>query len=279
MARDGSSCYRHPDRATGVACQRCGKAICPSCMHQASVGFHCPDCVKAGGQRVHTARSLSATRPALTFGLIAVNILAWLANIGSGATAGDPRGGDLFIDWALFGPSIKINDEWYRLLSSGFMHASLFHIAFNMYLLYMLGQQLEKVLGTYDFAMVYFAGLAGGSALAVLLDGTTPAVGASGAVFGLMGGWIMFARSRGVDFMNSGIAGLVIINLLLTFSIRSISIGGHVGGLAAGLVAGWIVTMGHQAIPDRRARMGLSAALVLGLFVAGVMIANAQTYV
>ncbi|MGI9603612.1 MAG: rhomboid family intramembrane serine protease [Acidimicrobiales bacterium] len=275
MAIDAPTCYRHPDRQAGVQCQRCGKAICPSCMHQASVGFHCPECVRSGAQKVHTARSLTYAKPVVTLTLIGINVAVWLYGLSVGG-APNRLAGEMIENYSLFGPFVD-DGEWYRLITGGFLHAGLIHIAFNMYLLYVLGRQLERALGGVDFGILYLGGLLGGSFGALLVNPDSVTVGASGAVFGLMGGWIMFARSRGIDFMNSGIAGLVILNVLLTFGVSGISVGGHLGGLAGGLAVGWLLTVGRGVLPSRAAVRGASLAVCAALAVAGVWAASTWT--
>ena len=230
-------------------------------MTQASVGFHCPECLKQHGQKVVTARTFGA-QPIVTTGLIAVNVLMFFVTRGSGTRIGD---NSLALDLGLFGPEIDVNNEWWRILTSGFLHADILHIGFNMYLLYMLGQQLEKVFGNVDFALLYLAGLSAGSMGALIVEPRAFTVGASGAVYGLMGAWLMLSRSRGVSFSNSGIAGLLIINTVLSFTLPNVAWGGHAGGFVGGLAVGWILTDGRQVITNLWARRGLAVAVsVLG---------------
>ena len=140
----------------------------------------------------------------------------------------------------LFGPLVE-QGEWYRLLTSGFVHFGIIHLAFNMLLLFQLGQLLEPEIGRIRFALLYFAALLAGSAGVLLLDPNAPTGGASGAVFGLMGAAFIGLRNRGVNPMTTGLGTTLLLNLLLTFSIANISIGGHIGGLLGGAVAGWVV--------------------------------------
>ncbi|MEL7208085.1 MAG: rhomboid family intramembrane serine protease, partial [Actinomycetota bacterium] len=225
-------CYRHPDRAAGVRCQRCDRIICPSCMHQASVGFHCPECVRQGRQQVYTARSLRATsRPLVTTVLIGINVAVFLVDLASGT--GQTGLSELTVEGGLVaiardgaGQLIGVDTgQWYRIITSGFLHDGLMHIGFNMFLLWLFGQQLEPVLGRLRFALVYFAGLLGGSFGVMLLDPTALTVGASGAVFGLFGAAVVVQRSRGINPFDTGLGGLIAINLAITFLIPNISIG------------------------------------------------------
>jgi len=240
------TCYRHPDRETGVSCSSCGRPICPDCMTPTPVGMRCPECAKER-TKVRTMRS-TAGEPVVTYVLIAINVLAFLGSAASGGDLGlGGTGGSVISNGALFGPSIAIDHEYYRLVTSGFLHAGLLHIGFNMFLLYLLGTQLEPAIGSVRFTALYFTSLLGGSLGALLLSPDSVTVGASGAVFGLMGGFIVIARARGGDVWGSGIPFLIGLNLLL--SVRpGISIGGHIGGLIAGVVAAFVlVQLGDRA--------------------------------
>jgi membrane associated rhomboid family serine protease len=253
------TCYRHPDRRAGVVCQRCDRPICPDCMHQASVGFHCPECAKAGAQRVLRPDQL-ISRPVVVVALVAINATVFLWDMVAPA--------DLNFEGGLFGPFVALGD-WWRVITSGFLHVSLIHVGFNCFLLYQLGMLLEPALGRLRFSLVYLCALLGGSFGALLLTPDALTVGASGGVFGLMGAAIVALRSRGVDIFSTGLGGLLVLNLVLTFVIPRISIGGHIGGLAAGFVAGWILvelgprTSGNTVVPAVLVGM-LSAGLFAG---------------
>jgi membrane associated rhomboid family serine protease len=162
--------------------------------------------------------------------------------------------------------------EWYRLVSGGFMHANLLHIGMNMFLLWILGQAMEPALGRLRFSLVYGVSLLAGSFGAILVGPSTFTVGASGAVFGLMGAMLVAQRASGVNPMRSGIGGLVLVNLLLTFTIGGISIGGHIGGLIGGALAGFcLVELPSRLSTDRRTGQVLATALVVALGVACVI--------
>lgn len=262
------ACYRHPDRVAGIACQRCDRPICPACMQQASVGFHCPECARRGAQKVHQGAASWTSRPIATQVLIAVNLAVFVGGIvigGSDSVTG--RGSDWLVrDGGLWGPIVP--DEPWRLLTSGFLHAGLLHVGMNMYVLWILGRMIEPAVGWARYAALYVASLAGGSLGVVLLDPEALTVGASGAIYGLMGAAILIARDRGIDLMRSGLVMWLGINLLLTFGIPGISIGGHLGGLVAGLVGGWIVTGGTQRLGERSGAVGVAllSVLTVGLF-------------
>src|SRR5215212_1607432 len=176
-----ATCYRHPSRETGVSCSNCGNAICPDCMTPTPVGMRCPDCA-GKRQRVHTMRTMYVA-PLATYALIAVNALLFL---GSGGSLGGGGGNKVFSDFALYGPLVDQGDYW-RLVTAGFLHSGLLHIGFNMYILYWLGTMLEPSLGHLRFLALYMTSLVCGSFGALLLSPNAVTVGASGAVFGLMG--------------------------------------------------------------------------------------------
>lgn len=252
MATTGvQTCYRHPDRRAGVICQRCDRPICPACMHQASVGFHCPDCARTGRQRVVTARSL-VTRPVLTTVLVVTNLAVFVADLASPELSLQDvrsvtdvaylRAGmhQIAAEGALYGPSVAAGD-WWRPITGGFLHDGLLHVGFNMFLLWQLGMLLEPAVRRWGFGVLYAMSLLGGSFLTLVLDNDAVTIGASGAVFGLMGATFVAMRARGINPFHTGIGPLILINLLLTFTVPNISVGGHVGGLVAGAVGAWIL--------------------------------------
>jgi membrane associated rhomboid family serine protease len=245
------TCYRHPDRETGVSCSSCGRSICPDCMTATPVGMRCPECSKQK-TKVHSMRTMHAN-PTVTIAIIVVCVLAYF---------GTQTSREAFQDGA---------GELWRLVTSGFLHANLIHIAFNMYLLWLLGGMLEPVLGNVRFAALYATGLLSGSFGALLLSPDALTVGASGAVYGLMGAALVMQRARGVDVMQSGIGPLILLNLAFTFFFPGISIGGHLGGLAGGMAAGFLM---DQAAGRRRGIaipvlicVGIAAAAVAGSLV------------
>ncbi len=261
-------CYRHPGRESGVRCRRCEQFICPDCMITAPVGFQCPACVKAA-PAVRPLRSL-VTRPVVTLTLIAASVALFVPSLAGGAFLSG-GGGELADRLAVNGPDVAAG-EWWRLITSGFLHFGLIHIGFNMLILFQLGSMLEPALGRARFALLYAAALLGGSFGALLLDPEAFTAGASGAVYGLMGAAFVGMRRRGVDPMQSGIGGLLVINLLLTFVIPGISIGGHLGGLVAGSAAGAALFATEGTEPGRRALGTAAAAAVAAVAVAGALL-------
>ncbi len=182
-----------------------------------------------------------------TYALIALNALAYLAEVAAGGGGLTPTGSSVIFDFGLFGPSVA-NGEWYRLLTSGFLHASIVHIGFNMFALFWLGRLLEPAIGTPRFVALYFASLFAGSFGAILLSPDTLTIGASGAVFGIFGATFVIARSRGVDALASSIGIILLLNLAITFGRPEISIGGHLGGLVAGVLCALVIVAGERGM-------------------------------
>lgn len=232
-------CYRHPRVETAVRCSDCGRPICTDCMVFGPVGIRCPECAgQAPGVRrtVHRARTAGERAPAgvVTSVLIAANVAVFLVQLGSGGGLGTTSG-RLFREGALFGPAVADGD-WWRMLTAAFLHAGIVHLLFNMLVLWWFGRSLEQYLGAGRYLGLYIACALAGSAGALLLSPTTPTVGASGAVFGILGAGLVLERSRIYVFGGSALA-IVVINLVLTFTIANISIGGHLGGLVGGAIA------------------------------------------
>jgi membrane associated rhomboid family serine protease len=241
-------CYRHPSRETGVRCSNCERPICPDCMTSTPVGMRCPECAR---QRTRARTMRSAARsgePVLTYLLIGICVVAFIGEVAGGASAtGSGFGGSrLFLDGALQGPDVANGDYW-RLLTAGFLHAGFFHLFFNMFSLWILGQLVEPAIGSVRFGLIFFVSLLAGSFGALLVDPNSLTVGASGGIFGLMGAAVIVMRNRGINPMESGLGLWIGLNLLLTFTISNISIGGHIGGLIGGSLAALVLF----ELPDR----------------------------
>lgn len=251
---DQTTCYRHSNRPAGRRCTRCGKWACGECLVQAPVGSNCLECAKASRPDVATrAKFWSARQPLLvTMALIVVNVAVYIWVIAQDPSSAASRGiseGQLRL--GLNARIVEFTGEWYRVVTSGFLHFGLLHIGFNMYLLYLLGQLLEPSIGRVRFALVYFAALLGGSAGAMLLQPDGFHGGASGAVFGLMGAAFVGYSIRGVNPFSTGIGTILVLNLLITFTIPGISIGGHLGGVVAGALCAFVVLApGHKGYPQ-----------------------------
>jgi membrane associated rhomboid family serine protease len=204
-------------------------------MTSTQVGMRCPECARQRTQ-VRSLRSLQR-EPTLTYTLIGANVLIALAVFLSGASAVSFGGGSLVEALAVSRVEIARGEVW-RILTAGFVHAGLLHLAFNMFALWVLGGLLEPAIGRLRFALIYFVSLLAGTFGALLLTApNVQTVGASGAIFGLMGAAIVVMRNRGLNPMESGLAVWLGLNLLITFAIPGISIGGHLGGLVGGTLA------------------------------------------
>jgi membrane associated rhomboid family serine protease len=262
------TCYRHPDRETGVSCSRCGRPICPDCMTPTPVGMRCPECMRERTRVTSGPAAFGrAGRAPATFVLIGINAVAFLAEIATGAGGLSGSVGNSVIgDFGLQGLAVS-DGEWYRLLTGGFLHAGLIHLLFNMFALYILGQLLEPGIGTPRFLALYFASLFAGSFGALALtDPGQVTVGASGAIFGIFAATFVIARGRGMNAIASEIGFVLLINLALTFGISGISIGGHLGGLAGGLLCGLVIVAGDRGmLGSRRFSVEMTAMALIGI--------------
>jgi len=270
-----ATCYRHPGRETGVSCSNCERPICPDCMTPTPVGMRCPECAREK-TKVTTGTSVfdrAGGTPA-TFVLIAVNVVAFLAEIAGGSGGLEPSG-PVIRDFAVFGPAIA-DGEWYRVFTGAFLHGGLIHIGFNMYALYILGQLLEPAFGTPRFVALYFASLFAGSLGIIVLEPETLAVGASGAVFGLFAAAFVIARGRRLEAIAAQLGGLLLINLVITFTIPGIAIGAHLFGAAGGALAGLLILAGDRGgLGSNRVPVEIAAMAAMGAACAVVSVAIA----
>jgi membrane associated rhomboid family serine protease len=245
-------------------------------MTPTPVGMRCPECAS---QRTRVTRGPVGPgrydSPA-TYVLIALNVAAFLAEIATGGGGFGRAGGPVIEDFALQGAAVA-DGNWYRLLTGGFLHASLFHIGFNMFALYILGRMLEPAIGTPRFVALYFGSLLAGSFGALALsDPFAVTVGASGAVFGLFGAAFLIARRRGMDPIASQLGFLLLINLALSFVIPRLSVGGHLGGLAGGLLCAAVIVAGERGMLGRSRlplELGAMAAVAAVSVVAALAVA------
>jgi membrane associated rhomboid family serine protease len=240
-------CYRHPNRETGVRCSNCERPICPDCMTSTPVGMRCPECARQTS-RVRTLRSTS-DEPMLTYILIGINVVAGIGSLLGGGAGADSS--SLTDDGGLSQHFIA-DGEYYRLITAGFLHAGPFHLLTNMLALWILGSMVEPALGHWRFGLIYFVSLLCGSFGALLLSPDSLTVGASGAVFGLFGAAAVVARNRGIGLMESGLGIWIGLNLLITFAVPNISIGGHLGGIIGGAAAAYLLLelRGRWRIPE-----------------------------
>ena len=261
-------CPRHPDRPSYVRCQRCGRPTCPECQRTAPVGFQCVDCVReaAKGQRaeVTVLGGRRRLQPWATWGITAVCVLLWLAQLAS------PR---VTLDLA-FAPALGGIEPW-RLVTSGFVHSTgptgILHIGFNLFALVAMGRSLEPAVGAGRFLATFLLSVVGGAlgfALALGVDGPeawTPVVGASGGVFGLFAAVVIVGRRAGVDV--SGLIGVIGINLVLGLVVAGIAWQAHLGGLAVGALCG-----GALVSATRRDRRWVQWALLGAIAVALLLV-------
>ncbi len=268
------TCNRHPNRETGVSCSACGRPICPECMTPTPVGMRCPECSR---QRTRVVRNPQGSASGFwaspaTYVLIAVNVVVYLIEIAGGSGGINNPSGRIVVDYGLFGPFVA-EGEWYRLVTSGFLHASLLHIGFNMLLLFLLGRLLEPALGTVRFLVLYFASLLAGSLGVMIIDPNGLTLGASGAVFGLFAAGFILARERGLNELAGQFAVLIVINLVFSFTGSNISVGGHLGGLVGGLICALVIVAGGRGMlgPKPRNLELLLMALVGAISVVGAI--------
>lgn len=265
-------CYRHPDREAYVRCQRCDRFICPECQYEAAVGFLCPE---DAGQNTLSARVINAAprqirnqirsgRPVVTLTLIAVCFAVYALQL-------------LFGEWLInqidYGPLLTLSEPW-RMLTSAFAHDqySFLHIAFNMYSLWIFGRELEVLLGRGRYLALYLISAFGGSVGYLwLADPTSVVVGASGAIFGLMGAYFVVMRSLGGN--SNSMLMLVVINLAMGFFVPGIAWEGHLGGLITGVTVTWVYSKTrNDSTPTRRRGWMLAIiGLLLVLTVIGGM--------
>jgi membrane associated rhomboid family serine protease len=214
-------------------------------MTPTPVGMRCPECSRER-TKVKTVRSIS-TVPIVTQAIIAINVVVFLAEVATGSSLGGGVAGTVYLKGALYGPNIHILHEYWRIVSSGFLHDGILHIGLNMFFLYMMGPMIENAIGRVTYAAVYGAALLAGAFGALAFTPLAVTVGASGAIFGVFGALLVVARDRGIPIWQSGLGLTLIINLAFTLSVKGISIGGHVGGLVAGVIAGFaIVELGEK---------------------------------
>lgn len=263
-------------------------------MTPTSVGMRCPECAgeKTQVKQVNYGATGSGTATA-TLVLIGINVAVFLFEILGGSGGLGSVGGRVFADGALCGNAIgdggvclggdvrlaTDGGEWWRVVTSGFLHQGLLHLGFNMFALYILGQVLEPAIGTARFVAVYLVSLLAGSVGALLLsDPYTFTIGASGAVYGLFVATILIARHRGFDQVVQTLAFWLVLNLVFTFATPGISIGGHLGGIVGGFLGGLLVVAAERRMAGRetlRIELGLMALLGAACFVAAVVVATA----
>ena len=259
-----STCVWHPDRETALSCTRCGRPACPECLAPASVGFHCRACVaeaQAGQRAPRTvAGAKVGQRPIVTMVLIGINLAFFLVTALQARSAMNLSPSRLYIQGSLI-PAEVSSGDYYRLLTSGFLHGTLIHIATNMISLYILGLPLERMLGRWRFATVYLLSLLGSSVSVMLFSYEFgPTIGASGAVYGLMGALVVTFKRFGFDLRQ--LLVVVALNVYVTFAVPGISWQGHFGGLVVGAIVA-----AAMVYPPQRTRTVWLWGTVVGVLV------------
>lgn len=195
--------------------------------------------------------------------LIAINVIVFVAEILTGGQGLNGVSGVVVNDGYLYGPSVVHGHEYWRLITSGFLHDGFLHILFNMFFLWIMGPQLEPAIGRVNFAVVYFISLLAGSFGALLFQPDVPTLGASGALFGILGALIVVAKDRGISIWSSGLGPILLINILFSLAVRNISIGGHLGGFVGGVLAGWLIV--HVSQRRRQQALAYAGCAVLAV--------------
>lgn len=255
-------------------------------MTPTSVGMRCPECagdrtkvrrMQGRGATASFARPTSPYDPrtwSVTQMLIVVNVIVFLWEVAGGLSLG---GGGTKTPWpwyhgVLFGPFMSHGyHQYWRLLTSGFLHESIFHVGLNMVSLWFVGRSLEPAIGRLYFAAIYFTALLAGSFGALAFTPDTATLGASGAIFGVFGALIMVARARRIPLWQSGLLPILIFNFVYTLTVAGVSIGGHIGGVVAGFITGYLVTEYGEKRDSRAVVLG-GCLLIAVLSVAGSLL-------
>lgn len=282
-------CWWHPNRPTGLSCSRCGRPACPDCLREAPVGFQCTDCVHSGtqqqrrqhrdyqeagfGQRTVFGARLSQS-VLVTQAILAVNVLVFLLTVFQAQSLTDNDTSDAFQRGSLYVTATLGHDEWWRVLTSGFLHYGPLHIAVNMFSLWMMGRSLEQVCGRGRYLALYFTSMLGASAAVLVFDQSgPPTVGASGALFGLMGAYAVTVLKLRLN--PTGLIITLALNAFITFGIPGISIWAHVGGL----VTGALVTVALLYAPqDNQVRWQAVGLAIIVLALVGVLAYQASRF-
>jgi len=285
-------CYRHPSKETYVRCTRCERPICPDCMNEASVGHQCPECVAQGRRTQRPVRtafggSVAGRAGTATKALIGINVVVMLVSIlsgGANAVAGGGWGGLLggstpltefgaVLGSAVYGPAGDVvphgivHGEWYRLFTAMFLHYGVLHLLMNMYALWFLGREVERVLGPVRFVGLYLlAGLGGNVAAYLFSAPNSMTAGASTAVFGMMSA--IFVLLKRLNLSVAPILPVIAINVVFTLVISNISVAGHFGGLVVGAVVAAILAYAPQQKRNLVQGVGCAAVLVILLALA-----------
>jgi membrane associated rhomboid family serine protease len=274
------TCYRHPGRETYVSCVRCGRHACPDCLRSAAVGQQCVDCVREGNRGSRSPVTVFGGRPtagaAVTWALVAINVLIYLVVLGNPNVGNDL--GMLGIGrFTTNGPLVGVAEgQWYRLITAAFVAPTglgFLDILFNMWALIVLGPPLERLFGHLRYLAIYLVSGLGGSVVLLLIEPHELALGASGAIFGLFGGWIVVSRRLRLDVR--WIVGLLVLNFVIDFAGRNfIAWQAHVGGI----IVGGLLTAAYAYAPRVRRPLiqGGATAVLVALLIVAVVIRDHQ---
>lgn len=260
------TCYRHPDRITGLSCTTCGKSICVECSHDASVGQKCPECAAPKGRaRVVNARQ-SFGRPSFQTAPVSFTIIAITSAIFVMGLLSPDADRWLFQTFAQAN-FLVADGEWWRTFTAALLHGGMLHILFNMYALYLFGPRLEQQVGGPAFAALYVAAAgAGGMVSYAFGDIGQVSIGASGAIFGLLGAWMFVAwkmrRTPGGRSMFNQLGVLIAINMALPLFVPGIDWRAHAGGLLGGILIAWLWSVLAVGKPNARAIRTVIASTV-----------------
>ena len=275
-------CYRHPERETYVSCSECGRGICPDCMTFGAVGIRCPDHASATGRAPapkqaarRAAATVSRRGPFVTHTLIGINVGVYLLQLvmGAGLAA---RTGWIYEHGVLVSTALDSSGQvvgvaegdWWRLVTAMFLHYGPLHLGMNMLVLWFIGPPLEDYFGHGRYALVYLVSGLAGSAGALIWSPNALTVGASGAIWGIMGAALVLEARRTYVFGGQAM-GLVVLNLAFTFLVPGVSIGGHVGGLVGGALCA-------LAFSSLRRSPALATVSIAAVGVLSVAVALAQ---
>jgi membrane associated rhomboid family serine protease len=282
MAAEVKYCYRHPNVETGLSCTDCGRPICPDCATFAPVGIRCPE---HSGRPQGAARvtrgvrraSYEGTGAVVTKALVAINVAIFLLELGLGGTLAGTAN-QIYDEGFLSAREVGAGD-WHRLFSAMFLHYGPFHLAVNMFSLWIFGAVIEEALGRGRYLLLYLVSGLAGSAGALLLRPDARTVGASGAIFGILGAALVLER-QGKYVLGGQALGIIAINLVITFAIPGISIGGHLGGLAGGALG--ILALSRfgraSAIYGRPGLVGIVGLAAIGIASIAVAYWRVQPY-
>jgi len=254
-------------------------------MVPASVGFQCPECVTEGRRTVRSGRTVYGGRVPTRVGqlsilIILVNVGVLLAKFAAGSNPiafSGGSGSSTSIDARFAGlpADFDVHHQYYRFVTSMFLHTGLLHLFFNCYLIYLIGPTLESMLGRWRFLALYFGAGIGGSALSYVMN--QGGEGASGAVFGLFSALYVFGRQQQRD--TSQVVGLIVANIVFSVLVPGIGYWAHFGGLIAGAIiaAGMAYApAGRLRLPVQLSGLALVGLLVISLTAIGVH--NAPTF-